>query len=270
MSNYNNKNIVFLIGVLIVAMIGMVGFKTIIDARERQEEMMEEIEDLKEKNEELEDKDDKEEKEELIKDNYITVPDVEGMSVSEAVAALQKEGFYVADGIIEIESNKIEEGKVVKTNPPIGSKQKKDTAVSLYISKGLSKIIVEDYTGRNYLEVKATLETLGIFVIIEYREGSSSSDGTIIMQSVNKGTELKYGDSIILYVAKEIPKYPDFTDGTYTVEDVKEFCNEYGITLNIQNISHKSEAGTIVEQSRKVGYTVVEGTTLTIKVSTGN
>lgn len=267
MSNYNNKNIVLLIGVLIVGVIGMVGFKTIIDARERQEEMMEEIEELKEKNEELEDKDDKEE---LIKDNYITVPDVEGMSVSEAVAALQKEGFYVADGIIEIESNKVEEGKVVKTNPPIGSKQKKDTAVSLYISKGLSKIIVEDYTGRNYLEVKATLETLGIIVTIECREGSSSSDGTIIMQSVNKGSELKYGDSIILYVAKEIPKYPDFTDGTYTVEDVKEFCNEYGVTLNIQNISHKSEAGTIVEQSRKVGYTVVEGTTLTIKVSTGN
>ena len=62
MSNYNNKNIVLLIGFLIVATIGMVGFKTIIDARERQEEMMEEIEELKEKNEELEDKDDKEEK----------------------------------------------------------------------------------------------------------------------------------------------------------------------------------------------------------------
>lgn len=100
----------------------MVGFKTIIDARERQEEMMEEIEELKEKNEELEDKEDKEE---AIKDNFITVPYVEGMSVSEAVAILQEEGFYIADSIIEIESNTIEEGKVVKTNPPIGSKQKK-------------------------------------------------------------------------------------------------------------------------------------------------
>lgn len=269
MKYLGNKNIIIIIGVLIVAIIGMIGFTLIIDARERQEEMMEEIEELKEKNEELEDKNDKEEKEEVIKDNYITVPDVEGMSVSEAVATLQKEGFYIADTTIEIESNEIEEGKIVKTNPPIGSKQKKDTAVSLYISKGLPKIVVEDYTGRNYLEVKATLETLGIIVTIEYREGSSSSDGTIIMQSVNKGTELKYGDSITLYIAKEIPKYPDFTDGTYTVEEVKAFCNEYGVTLNIQNISHKSEVGTIVEQSRKAGYTVVEGTTLTIKVSIG-
>lgn len=270
MSNYNNKNIVLLIGVLIVAMIGMVGFTFIIDARERQEEMMEEIEELKEKNEELEDKDDKEE---IIKDNYIIVPDVEGMSVSEAVAALQKEGFYVADETKEISDDSVEEGKVVKTNPPIGSKQKKDTAVSLYISKGLSKIIVEDYTGRNYLEVRGALQSQGIYVYVTPKEVENPDDyeeGEIIEQSVEPGEKLSTRDSITLYIPDIVTKYPDFTEGTYTVEDVKEFCNEYGVTLNIQNISHKSEAGTIVEQSRKVGNTVVEGTTLTIKVSTGN
>ena len=270
MSNYNNKNIVLLIGVLIVAMIGMVGFTFIIDARERQEEMMEEIEELKEKNEELEDKDDKEE---IIKDNYIIVPDVEGMSVSEAVAALQKEGFYVADETKEISDDSVEEGKVVKTNPPAGAKRSRGTEVVIFVSTGDSKIEIKDYTGQNYLEVRGALQSQGIYVYVTPKEVENPDDyeeGEIIEQSVEPGEKLSTRDSITLYIPDIVTKYPDFTEGTYTVEDVKEFCNEYGVTLNIQNISHKSEAGTIVEQSRKVGNTVVEGTTLTIKVSTGN
>ena len=270
MNNLNNKRIVFLVGILIVAMIGFICIKSFMSIRERQEEMMEEIEELKEKNKELEDKDDIEE---IIKDNYIIVPDVEGMSVSEAVAALQKEGFYVADGIIEIESNEIEMGKVVKTNPPIGSKQKKDTAVSLYISKGLSKIIVEDYTGKDFLEVKATLETLGIIVYITYEKVDNSNsyeEGIIMRQSIKAGEKIKKGDSITLFVPDIATKYPDFTDGTWSVEDVQNFCNQYGVSLNVKYEKYDLDEGTIFYQNRKAGYIVVNGTTLIIKVSTGN
>lgn len=266
MNNFNNKNIVLIIGVLLVAMVGMIGFTVIIDARERQEEMMKEIEELKEKNEKREEKEDKEE---VIEDELIIVPDVTGMDVEIAKDELIKAGF---ERILfnSVENDEYGENIVVSVFPKSGQKVTTSTEVVLNISRGSSRIVVEDYTGKNYLEVKATLETLGLVVTVEYREGNSSSNGTIIMQSINKGTELKSGDSIILYVAKEIAKYPDFTDGSYTVEDVKSFCNEYGVTLKIQNISHNSKSGTIVEQSRKAGYTVVEGTTLTIKVSTGN
>ena len=89
----------------------------------------------------------------------------------------------------------------------------------------------------------------------------------IIDQSVMDGEKLSSGDSIILYIPNIVSKYPDFTDGTYTVEDIQAFCDEYGITLKItyvQNDSYEVEA--IIYQSRKEGYTVARGTTLTIKV----
>ena len=76
----------------------------------------------------------------------------------------------------------------------------------------------------------------------------------------------------------ELPVYADdgaaggctikgVTDGTYTVEDIQAFCDEYGITLKITYVQNEShEVGAIIYQSRKEGYTVARGTTLTIKV----
>ena len=179
----------------------------------------------------------------------------------------------MADETKEISDDTVEEGKVVKTNPPAGAKRSRGTEVVIFVSTGDSKIEIKDYTGQNYLEVRGALQSQGIYVYVTPKEVENPDDyeeGEIIEQSVEPGEKLSTRDSITLYIPDIVTKYPDFTEGTYTVEDVKEFCNEYGVTLNIQNISHKSEAGTIVEQSRKVGNTVVEGTTLTIKVSTGN
>ena len=85
---------------------------------------------------------------------------------------------------------------------------------------------------------------------------------------IKAGEKLSAGDTITLYIPNVVTKYPDFTDGSYTIDDVQKFCDQYGVKLKIIYDSTSSyNAGTIFQQSRDKGYTVTEGTTFTITVA---
>ena len=207
----------------------------------------------------------------ILKQDDITVPEVAGKTVSEVVNELQDLGFEVADETVDISDDKVEEGKVVKTNPPSGAKRTEGTVVTIYVSTGDSKYEIEDYTGKNYLEVKGALEAYNILVYVEKKDVKNPEDydeGEIIDQDVKAGEKLGARDSITLYIPNVDAKYPDFTDGSYTVEDVQQFCDKHNITFEIVNEENSSyDEGTIFKQSRPEGYTVTSGTKLIIYVA---
>ena len=202
------------------------------------------------------------------------VPDVSGYTVSEAINALQDAGFIVADEQRSEASDTIDEGLVTKTSPAAGSIRKEGTEITLYISLGDVTVEIEDYTGQNYNEVRGRLEALNIVVYIESRdipEGDDPADyeeGTVMDQSIEPGERLSEGDSITLYIPKLDNKYPDFVLDEYTVAEVEEFAEDYGINLTINyEDTTEYEPGTIIRQSRSAGTTVVEGARLTITVA---
>ena len=206
----------------------------------------------------------------LLKQKEIKVPDVTGMSVSEAVETLQDAGFEVSDKQEETPSDEVEEGKVVKTSPSANAKRNEGTTITLYVSNGAATITIEDYTGKNYLEIKGYLTARGINVYPEKKDVDSNNDAKadeIIAQSVEAGTKLKSGDSITLYTPNIETNYPDFTDGTYTIQDVQAFCDQYNVILKTQE-TDTCDVGKICRQSRGAGTTVLSNTTLTIYVGT--
>ncbi len=202
------------------------------------------------------------------------VPDVSGYTVSEAINALQDAGFIVADEQRSEASDTIDEGLVTKTSPAAGSIRKEGTEITLYISLGDVTVEIEDYTGQNYNEVRGRLEALNIVVYIESRdipEGDDPADyeeGIVMDQSIEPGERLSEGDSITLYIPKLDNKYPNFVLDEYTVAEVEEFAEDYGINLTINyEDTTEYEPGTIIRQSRAAGTTVVEGARLTITVA---
>ena len=203
----------------------------------------------------------------------IRVPDVSGKTEKEAVEIIQDAGFEVTDNAVDISDDTIEEGLIVKTSPPAGAKRAKGQKITLYISTGDSKITVEDYTGKQYLQVKGALEEHGVYVYVEKKEVKDSKKleaGQIIEQSVKPGEKLGARDSITLYIPRVDEKYPDFTDGSYNgkKEKIQEYCDEHGVTLVIEEVSTSSyNPGTIISQSRAAGSTVASGTTLKIKIA---
>ena len=201
------------------------------------------------------------------------IPDVYKMSVKEAIDALQDAGFTVADKQEEISDSEVPEGKVVKTNPPVGAKRTKGREVTLYISTGDNQYTVEDFVGEkmHYLKAQGKLEEYEINVQIRFKEVSEEDnyeEGQIIEQSVAPGEKLGAKDTIILYIPNIEVTYPDFTSGSYTLEEVQEFCDRYGVTLKPEYEEREDvPAGAIFEQDKPKGYTVREGTTLKIKIA---
>ena len=155
----------------------------------------------------------------------VEVPDVSAMSVLDAEKELKKEGFKVATDIIKVVSNDIDEDLVVKTDPEAGRTVKKGTEITLYQSLGRVQLELDDYTGRNYVTIKADLEVSNINVVIEKIEVSNPADykdGQIVDQSPKAGKSVKEGDTVTLFIPDIVSNYPDFVkDG-----DRKSVCRE--------------------------------------------
>ena len=201
----------------------------------------------------------------------IKVPDVSGLDISEAINALQNEGFKIADQQKEQASDEIEKGKVVKTNPVAGVKKTKGSEVTLYISTGNEGFTMEDFTGKNYYTVYGTLTAYGILVIPEKRDVSDTDvdASSILDQSVKAGEKVAKGDTVILYIPNVTTKYPDFTSGDYTKEQIEQFCSQYSINCKFKEVSEASgnyKSGDIIAQSRPSGTQVTSGASLTITI----
>ena len=208
----------------------------------------------------------------LTKPKMITVPSVSGLTVSKATEKLEDKGFVVNTKIKKVESKKIEKGRVVKTDPPKGESVKKGSKITIYKSSGEETFTLDDYTGKNYIEVQTILESkYKLVVTIEKKdvENSEYDEQEIIGQSLAAKSEVKAGDSITLYIPNLIEKFPDMVAAGYSYDDVTAFCKKYKLELKTNYVETTEYAqGKIISQSRVAGTEIVEGTTLTVDIAT--
>ena len=200
----------------------------------------------------------------------VEVPDVSGLTVIEAEKELEKLGLEVEATVQEKYDEEVEAGNVIKTNPQAGRTVKEGTTVTITVSLGLEGFLAEDYTKKDYVEVKANLEARGINVVLENKEYTVKDEveeNIIISQDVEVGKQLKKGDTVTLIISKIIVTYPDFTDGTWNKAGLENFCDKNNITLRIKTLESSSQpVGTIYSQDRAADSKVVAGVTLTIVV----
>ena len=204
----------------------------------------------------------------------VVVPDCENLKVSACEKKLHKLGFEVETDIEVIESATIEKNKVVKTKPEAGRNVKQGTKIVIYKSGGEEVYEIEDYTGKNYIEVQTILETkYGLEVTIEKKvpediETKDYNEQEIIGQSLVPGSEVKKGDAITLYIPDIEEEYPDMNALGWTKEDAEAFCDKYGITLKVvEQETTQYPEGKIIGQSRAAGSPITKGTNLTITVA---
>ena len=133
-------------------------------------------------------------------ENKVLIPNVIGLEKEEAIAKIKESGLEVSTNMPTSYSS-IEENAIIKTEPAVGERVAKGSEVVLYVSLGEERIEIEDYTGKNYLEVKGRLEALGLIVKIERisTENNLSND-QVFDQSIKRGTKVKKGEVITLYV----------------------------------------------------------------------
>ena len=198
------------------------------------------------------------------------IPDVSGMTIKQAKTTLEDKGFKINSKNKKENSEEVEKGKVIGTDPKIGKSIKLNNKITLIISKGSKKIIIEDYKGKNYEEIKKKLEKHGINVLSITKEVSKTEnvkEDEILSQDRKAGEKLGKGDTITFTIPNLYTAYPNFTDGTYTVADIEKFCTDFGLTLDTTYVEDASKQnGTITYQNQTAGSKVSKGANLRIKV----
>ena len=206
----------------------------------------------------------------------VTVPNVAGLTIDEAIDALEDAGFtYTTE---QANSDSVEVGLVIKTKPKSGSTRKKGDTITIVESIGGTYNYLENYVGKKYTEVKAKLELLGINVIvekkdIENKEEYKDKEDIIIEQTpaFDENAEkvlIEKGDTITLYIPNIVNEYPDMVNEGWTLSDVIAFAEEYKLNLSVydsnKNLIPDSEYSNfsstkVISQSRPVGDTIIEG-----------
>ena len=199
------------------------------------------------------------------------IPDVAGKTTVDATNELVDAGFEVETEYKYTASDTIEEGKVVKTSPEIGTKRKTGTTIILYVSTGEGVYLMEDFTGQNYLEVKGKIEAgCECNVLVETKkvdEKTKAKEDTVLSTEPAAGESSKLGNPIKIIIPEIEYKYPDFTKD-YTLAKVQDYCTTHELKLEIKyQESSTVKEGTIIKQSRAAGSVVTPGASISVTIA---
>ena len=132
----------------------------------------------------------------------LTMPDLQGLSKSEAEAKLQKMGLKL--GTVYEKNSDEEAGTVISQDPKAGSKISKGQEVDIIVSKGpkTKKVSVPTVTGATFENAQNALTARGLSVGSVTKQQSSQAAGTVISQSVAGGSEVEAGTTVDLVIAE--------------------------------------------------------------------
>ena len=193
----------------------------------------------------------------------IAIPDVAGQTVAEAKATLKKANFEIGEEKTEA-SEKVEEGRIIRTDPGAGTGRKEGTKINLVVSSGKQSFQISNYVGRKSSDVIAELKEKKVpdnLIKIEEEESNEREAGTVLKQSLPEGTtyDLSKATQIVLTVAK---KATTIQLGNYIGRNSTEVISELKQKKVPENLikieeeeSSESEPGTIMKQSPGAGTT---------------
>ena len=212
----------------------------------------------------------------------VIVPNVVGKETEKAIKELEKLGFKYT--IESKENDTVAEGLVIRTNPKAGSTRKKGDTITIIESLGSEYHYLEDYTGKNYTEIKAKLELIGVNVNIEKKDVENKDEYKGKEQNIidqkpiyNKDEKkvLEKGDTVTLYIPNIVNEYPDMIAENWSLSDVMSFAEEYKINVSVLDKNgaiipndklNDFLSASIIEQSRPPKDTIIEGITLKVKI----
>ena len=197
----------------------------------------------------------------------IAIPDVAGQTVAEAKETLKKANFEIGDEKSEA-SEKVEEGRIIRTDPDAGTGRKEGTKINLVVSSGKQSFQLSNYIGRKSTDVIAELKQKKVpenLIKIEEEESSESEAGTVLRQSPAAGTtyDLSKASTITLTVAKKVTSVamPSYIGSSleFTKNNLVQIVGIKEANIEVVEVSTAPDGtaeGTVVEQSPKAGEKV--------------
>jgi serine/threonine-protein kinase len=190
----------------------------------------------------------------------IEVPELVGLTVEEAAAALKSKNLKVGR-VSEKFSDTFEAGLLINGNPVSGTPVRKDSSVDLIISKGLEQVELTNFQGKTSDQAQSELTSAGLIVNSKYEYSDSIPIGTVISQTPSDVTSVGKGEKIELVISKGPSKI--FIPNVYSLSELAatKILEDLGFVVKPKYIAKKKLVTNI---SPKPGTSVSPGSTVTI------
>lgn len=200
------------------------------------------------------------------------VPDVRGMSETEAQKELEDAGFKVTSSFQYDDS--VASGNVISTTPSAGTKAEKGSTVTMLVSQGTDKKTVPDVRGMADATAQSTIKNYGFNVgTVTYDYSDSVEKGMVISQTVTPGGKAAAGTTISITVSNG-PKPEEKIDIQSFVGQqesaLKSWASQNGLYTNVSDSQYSSSyaKGCIISMSPSSGN-ISKGGTISYVVSLG-
>lgn len=194
-----------------------------------------------------------------------TVPGTAGLSLEEATEKLEAAGFGAK--VENVNSDSVEEGLVIHSEPPAGNTATHGSEVTLFVSRGPKLAKVPVLVGTQRAVAVQQIRGRGLEPSVSEEESTEPS-GQVIRQSPAAGREVERGTtvSIVVAKAKKQAKVPNVV-GDERREAV-EAIRAAGLTpvVDEEETENEAEIGRVLEQLPGSGERVEPGSEVTIIV----
>ena len=199
----------------------------------------------------------------------VQVPDVTNLTEAAAKIKLADAKLSVTD-VLQVQSDEIEIGKVIETNPKAGSTVKEKSKIIIKVSSGKGTITMKDYRNKTYENARDELKKLGFTVEKQEEHSDNVEAGKIISQSIAPNQKVKGKDTVItLVVSKGENSVKMANLKGYTREGAIEYANTNNLKLTITEEENDATIDTVIKQSIREGSEIKKGSALTIVLSKG-
>jgi serine/threonine-protein kinase len=205
----------------------------------------------------------------VLRSNAADVPDLEGLSVSQAVRALNE---------VELELGKVdytsevppgfEEGQVVSQDPAAGEQVDQGTSVDVVVA-GKAEVEVPEVLGLSVDEATQTFEGAG-FLVKPVDVENDAEVGTVVDQSPAGGELVAPGSEVTILVSAgvTVTLIPNVVG--LSQEEATQTLNDAGYEVQSKGTFDDQVAeGVVINQSPEGGTTADAGTRVDIVVSQG-
>jgi len=200
----------------------------------------------------------------------VAIPNVAGMTLTDAEAALVQAGFAVNPQHDKVPSVLIPEGSVAGTDPKIASLQPEGTVVTLQISLGdVAKVTIPDVSGYAQDAATAQLQALGLTVAVAYVP-SPLPQGSVVSTNPAAGKSVwsKTTVTINLPVIKT-PTVPSLIGLSPVNAGASLASAGFTVGTTTQACSNTVTTGLVSASNPKAGSTSATGSSVDLTISTG-
>jgi beta-lactam-binding protein with PASTA domain len=196
----------------------------------------------------------------------VAVENYTGIRQANAVALIEGDGF--TPFVEKAPSSDVEAGYVIDQDPPAGTKQPRDSRVTITVSTGKANVTVPSVVGQSITEAVQALANLGL-TTTTVRVNSDKPVDIVTAQAPAAGAVVVEGAEVRINVSKGPKQVAVPSVLGLSIDQASAQLQAAGFFVLRTDVESNEVAGTVVGQSPAGNATAPAGAKVTLQVSQG-